>query len=136
MGGINLGRVFLGGLLAGLILNVSAITFQLILREEIAPVFQRFRLPAYAAALHLATNFALGIVLVWLYAAMRPRFGAGPKTAVYVGLTAWLFWVAFFVVAVGPLGIFPARILWINAIWGLFLAVICSLAGARLYKEE
>ena len=35
--------------------------------------------------------FLLGIVTVWLYAAIRPRFGAGAKTAVIAGLFVWFF---------------------------------------------
>ncbi|HSE60477.1 MAG TPA: hypothetical protein VLA99_17380 [Nitrospiraceae bacterium] len=27
---------------------------------------------------------------LWLYAAIRPRFGAGPKTALYAGLGVWV----------------------------------------------
>ena len=31
-----------------------------------------------------------GIVAIWVYAAIRPRFGAGIKTAVYRGVAAWI----------------------------------------------
>lgn len=38
--------------------------------------------------------FVMGIVLVWLYSTMRPRFGLGFKTSIISGLAIWfLVWV-------------------------------------------
>jgi hypothetical protein len=34
-------------------------------------------------------GLAYGILMVWLYVAIRPRYGAGPKTAALAGLAAW-----------------------------------------------
>ena len=34
--------------------------------------------------------FLVGILLIWLYAAIRPRYGAGPGTAVLAGVAAAL----------------------------------------------
>jgi len=34
-----------------------------------------------------------GIALIWIYAAIRPRFGAGVMTAVYAGLAVWFIGV-------------------------------------------
>lgn len=135
---INLGRVILGGLLAGLVSNLSAITLVgVVLREEMEGFFQALHISPtlYSFAVHLTTRFAIGIALVWLYATMRPRFGPGPKTAVVAGLTAWFFWFAVFVGGMGPWGLFPAKVLLITTVWGLFEAPVATLAGAWLYKE-
>jgi hypothetical protein len=40
--------------------------------------------------LFVILDFIYGIVLVYLYAAIRPRFGAGPSTAVQAGILMWL----------------------------------------------
>ena len=32
----------------------------------------------------------MGLLLVWLYAAIRPRFGPGPRTATYAALVVWV----------------------------------------------
>src|SRR5207249_3963498 len=37
----------------------------------------------------LAWGFLVGIFAVWLYAAIRPRYGAGPKTALCAGAAVW-----------------------------------------------
>ena len=35
------------------------------------------------------TSFLIGLFAGWLYAAIRPRYGAGPKTALCAGLFVW-----------------------------------------------
>jgi hypothetical protein len=39
--------------------------------------------------LTIGITFVLGILAVWTYAAIRPRFNAGPKTALCAGLAVW-----------------------------------------------
>ena len=84
---------------------------------------------------YVVFNFVLGIALVWLYAAVRPRFGPGPKTAVITGLAAWvLLWFLGFG---GNLisGLFPTDLVVIIVIWEFFEVPIATLAGAWLYQE-
>jgi len=81
-------------------------------------------------------GFLLGIAAVWLYAAIRPRYGAGPTTAIRAGLFTWA--VAVFLANLGnyPLGLFPTRLLVITSIVALVEIVVATLVGAWLYKEE
>lgn len=37
-------------------------------------------------------GIVMGTAMVWIYAAIRPRFGSGVKTAVYAGLAAWFLY--------------------------------------------
>jgi hypothetical protein len=37
----------------------------------------------------MAMTFVLGFVMIFGYAAIRSRFGAGPKTAIIAALFAW-----------------------------------------------
>ena len=39
----------------------------------------------------VAATFVLGVVITFLYAAIRTQFGHGVKTAIYAGLIAWFF---------------------------------------------
>ena len=93
MGGINLARVLLGGLLAGLVLNVGEyILNELILAEQWAAYMAEAGMEEFTGgqiATFVIVTFVFGIVMVWIYAAIRPRFGPGPKTAVIAGLTMW-----------------------------------------------
>src|ERR671919_2983805 len=94
MGKINLQRVVLGGLLAGLVLNVvDFLLYGVILADDINAAMQALGKPAMAGssiAVFVVLDFLYGIALVWGYAAIRPRFGAGPRTAVYAGLYMWV----------------------------------------------
>jgi hypothetical protein len=43
-----------------------------------------------AIATEVVSSFVVGFLLVWLYAAMRPRFGPGPKTAILAAVVVWI----------------------------------------------
>ena len=81
-------------------------------------------------------GFLLGIAAVWVYAAIRTRYGPGSNTAIRAGLAAWA--LAVFLPNLGnyPLGLFPARLLVISTVVALVEIVVATLAGAWLYKEK
>ena len=86
MGKTNWMRVFFGGLVAGVILNIlNSVALAMYLRnlwnpalESLNPSFQE---TTPFQAFWIVFQFVSGILAVWLYSAMRPRYGAGPKTA-------------------------------------------------------
>jgi hypothetical protein len=80
-------------------------------------------------------TFVLGIVAVWLYALIRPRLGAGPKTAVLAALILWFAIYIYCGVINGILFSFPTNALLIGIVWGLVEYVIATIAGAWAYKE-
>jgi hypothetical protein len=41
-------------------------------------------------AVFIIGGFIAGIAAIWLYAAARPRFDAGPKTAALTGFAYWV----------------------------------------------
>jgi hypothetical protein len=140
MGKINLGRVVLGGLLAGVVLTVLEFVLNgLIVADQWTAAMEALNRTAPESAgtmvAYVVWNFLLGIALVWLYAAVRPRFGPGPKTAVFTGLTAWfLVWLlGFGSTMIG--GLFPTNLVVITLIWGFFEVPIATVAGAWLYQE-
>jgi len=131
----------LAGLLAGLVINVvEFITNGVVLREAWGQAMQALGKPAElstgAIVIFNIWGFLLGIAAVWLYAAIRPRYGAGPKTAIRAGLITWA--VAVFLANLGnyPLGLFPTRLLVISSIVALVEIVVATLVGAWLYREE
>ena len=85
-------------------------------------------------ALFAAADFIWGVLLVFTYAAIRPRFGPGPKTAVVSGVILWLaFAIAVFILM--AIGLHTPQSYLKSS--GLYLvsAVVSSLVGAALYKE-
>src|SRR5881394_938015 len=137
----NRGRVILGGLLAGVVINlVEFVTNGLILKDSWAQVMQAIGKPAEpsgsAILLFNVWGFLLGIAAVWAYAAIRPRYGAGVGTAIRAGIAAWGLAVFLANLANYPSGLFPMRLLVITAIVALVEIPIATMAGAWLYKEE
>ena len=88
-GRINAGRVLLGGLLAGTVCTLSGMAVGLlVLHEEARAFMEEMKSPLSAGSMfaqHVLIRMALGFLGVWLYAAIRPRFGHGPRTAVIAG---------------------------------------------------
>lgn len=140
MGKINLGRVLLGGLLAGVVLTVFEFVLNgPILGDQWTAAMESLNRTAQEGAgtmiAYVAWNFLLGIALVWFYAAVRPRFGPGPKTAVITGLAVWfVVWLlAFGGTVIG--GLYPTNLVVTALIWELFEVPIATVAGAWLYQE-
>ena len=140
MGKINIGRVIVGGLLAGVVINIGeSLLNAVILMEQWEAALKALNKPPMSGstiALYVVMGFGLGIVAVWLYAAIRPRMGAGPKTAVCAGLTVWALAYLYPNVGLLPIDLFPTSLLLWSVAWGLGEIVIASVAGAWLYKEE
>ena len=85
--------------------------------------------------LFVLLDFIYGIVLVYLYAAIRPRFGAGPGTAVHAGLIAWIIAALLHAIGEAPFGLLPMRLYTIGTLVGLIAFPIATVAGAKFYRE-
>ena len=139
MGRINLGRVVVGGLLAGLIINVGEFILNgLLLGQQMNDAMAALNKPPIAGSMvmwFVLFGFGLGFMLVWVYAAIRPRMGPGVATAVCASAVVWglayLYPNLFFYI----LNIFPRNLIVIPTIWGLGELILAGIAGAWLYKE-
>ena len=138
MGKINVGRVVLGGLLAGLVLNIGEFLLNAKVLEAQMKTFMtqhNFTEPANFIPIAVALTFVLGIVIVLGYACIRPRCGAGVKTAIFAGLFAW-FGIYFYCGIIdGVLFGMPMNTMIMVMVWGLVEYSIAAVAGAWLYKE-
>lgn len=140
MGRTNLGRVILGGLVAGIVLNIGEwILNGVLIKDQWDAAMTDLGKPVTSGsdiAVYVILTFVLGIVLVWLYAAMRPRYGPGPKTAILAGFVGWILADLFFWVSNWVSGVFPGGMITTMVIWEFFELPIGTLVGAWLYKEE
>ena len=139
MAKINIVRVILGGLAAGFVLNIG----EIILNEPILgdqwraalTSLNREAIGGSAIAIFIVAGFLLGIAMIWTYAAIRPRLGAGPRTAVCAGLLVWFFSYLYPSAGFMALDLFPTDLILIGLVWGFFELPIAAVAGAWLYKE-
>lgn len=136
---INLCRVIRGGLVAGLLIILSAATMVPVVGDEMNMALARFNLPPLSPAAMVYFTFvsiSMGILLVWLYAALIPRFSAGPKTALIAAFIIWFIGNLLPNVANVFYGFMPVKLTIIGIVWGLAELVIGSLVGTRLYRER
>ena len=139
MKGINFGRVILGGIVAGILINIS----EFLLNEKVLKNDWDAALKAMGKSMSgdsailvwVLYGFVLGIAAVWLYAAIRPRYGAGAGTAARAGLAVWFFQSLLPTVAQANLALFPRNILMTSTIWALVELIIATVLGAWLYRE-
>ena len=138
MNKINVGRVLIGGLVAGAILSVG----EWVLNEKVLGAqmkefmsTHKFSQPANFVPIAVALTVVLGIVIVLGYAAIRPRFGAGPKTAIIAALFAWFGVYLYSGVINGLLFGIPMNTMLLVLAWGLVEYIVGALVGAWLYKE-
>jgi hypothetical protein len=139
VGKINLGRVLLGGLAAGLVMNISEFLLNaVVLAKEVEAALRAINLPPAdgSAILKLVLlTFVVGLVTVWLYAALRARLGPGLRTALVTGLLIWFLIFVHSGVVNSTLGIFPAKVSWIGVGWGLIESTLGAITGAWLYRD-
>ena len=94
------------------------------------------KLPKVGADRTKGLDFLFGIFLVWLYAAIRPRFGAGPKTAAIAGVAYWVLFGLLNTLSQMPLGLFPQNLAITMTAVTLVEAILATLVGAKLYSES
>lgn len=140
---INTGKVIVGGFVAGVIMNVAGFLVQGMMlgprmmgeMTAAAPTLAGKGEDAMSMVCRILTQFAIGILLVWLYAAMRPRFGPGPKTAMYAAFVIWLCGFLFYLDWL-YLGMMSAATYAMMSVAMLITLAIAAWAGCMLYKEE
>jgi len=136
---INMGRVLLGGFIAGIVLNIGeALLNGVVLAESMGEDFKRLGLSQPGGdfiAKAVVATFVLGIVIICLYAVIRTHFGPGVKTAIYAGLFAWFCVYVYVGIIQTGLGLVSARLALIGAVWGLVEYAVGGIAGAWLYKD-
>jgi hypothetical protein len=137
---MNWTRIVLGGVVASLAMFVMEGVAGLLGTMKIyAAMMQRLHLvePVNAGAFVFDGLISLmfGVLIAWVYAAMRPRFGAGPKTAL---LAAIAVWAPLHVGGTGyqvVLGMVTVREGVILSSVGLVICCIAALIAGAIYKE-
>ena len=137
MGKINWRRVVLCGIVSGIVWSVLSSLITAFLAKDFVAAVPGGRLsqpPGSLVAVLFIVTLVMGIWAMWLYAAIRPRYGPGPKTAVITGFSWWIIsscidatWGSFGFVA--PSAVLPASAASLPAL------IIAALAGAWLYRE-
>jgi hypothetical protein len=136
MNKVNWSRVVGCGLLAGMVwLVLGGIVTALLGRNFAALPNNRLGAPTLGfVLLNVILDLLEGVSILWLYAAIRPRYGPGARTA---GIAAFAWW---FIVSLGDatwcsFGFFPTSTVIPLMIGTLPAIILPTLTGARFYKE-
>jgi hypothetical protein len=138
MGRINVKGVIVGGLVAGLVLNVvDSLVWGVWLAPDMAAAMQAAGKQPITnlIPLFVILDFIYGIALVQLYAAIRPRFGAGPGTAVKAGIFVWVLIGLLHAIGEAPMGLLPQRLYILGILVALVEFPLAAVAGAKFYRE-
>ena len=142
---INRQKLLVGGIAAAVVLNIiDYLSNAVILADRIRADANAFKpglgdqmaaMGASQIAVYVFFDLVIGFLLVWTYAAIRPRFGPGARTAAYVAL---LFFVFGLILSYGykEAGQMSPGLWWsYMGIWFVNL-MLASMVGGRVYSEE
>jgi len=141
MGKINVGRLILGGIVAGIVGDLLDFPIDGVwLANRWTVGLRALGHPGFGTSQIVWFNLlglVTGLVAIWIYAGIRPRFGAGVKTAIYAGVATWILGflvpnAAFMYVV----GLFSKHLTLYTTIGNLVECVVGAIAGAALYKED
>ncbi len=138
---MNIGKLILGGFVAAIIYFIGdGVVHGALLKQQWASILGAINVDA-EKALKTPAIFGLydlikGFAAVWIYAAIRPRFGAGAGTAVIAGLIAWLVAVPLPLIGLIPMKFFPPSFVALWSAYAIVPMILGALVGAWLYRED
>lgn len=140
MGGINWGRVLLGGIAAAVVIFLGEwLLHGILLAEDWTAAMASINRPMNPEQapylLYIVISLLFGLAVAWTYAGIRPRFGPGPGTAIKAGFVIWLVGNALPTLSWIPANIFNDRIIYIGIGGGLVETIVAALAAGALYSE-
>ena len=139
MGEINIGRVILGGVAGGIVADILGYVVDgVMLAPRWTFAMQQLGRTEFSVnqwIVFSVLGLAYGIVAMWLYAASRPRFGAGPRTAVYIALAGWALSALIPNLNWWAAGILPRGLTVFTTAGAVVEWVAGVLVGAALYQE-
>ncbi len=134
-------RLLISGLTAGVVMAVVDFFANGVVLAERYKMLQQTgyflpapRLPFFP--LWILMELALGIGVAWIYAAVRPRLGPGPKTALTVGVVLGLMMNVPGNLAQASWSAVGRFVPLVWLIFGLIGTIAGALVAGALYKEE
>jgi hypothetical protein len=141
MGHINIVGVLKGGAAAAVIMNISEFILNVpVAGAQMQAELAARNLPAADSggqiAVFVALTAMLGFITVFVYAAIRPRLGPGPVTAMAAGLMVWSSSYLYSAITVGTVGLHSLGLVVTIIVWSLVEMLIASAVGGFLYNES
>jgi len=139
MSGINVNRWLAGGVAAGVLIWVLEGIGSVLYRGQMETALEAHNLSMEMSAavifISVVVSLVAGLTLVFFYAAARPRFGPGPKTAVIVAVAFWFGSMFLSLMGYHMMNLFPPGLLVMWGVMGLVEWILAALLGGVIYKE-
>jgi hypothetical protein len=139
---INFGRLFVGGLIATILLFITdGVLHEHIVHDYWTYLYQGLNATppqeSHGAALLYFFIFEIGrgFTAMLMYVLMRPFTGAGPKTAVFAAIAAWFALSVTCPAQFIPLGFYGRRLWAIVAGYQLVTSIVANLIAAWFYRD-
>lgn len=136
---MNVKRLFLGGVASGAVMwLLESLASQLYAHDMLTALrAHELALDVMGSAWFWSVVIALliGLTMAFMYAAMRSRFGPGPKTATLVASVLWLGGYVPALIGYDMIGLYPRRLVMQWAIVGWGEMVVGCIVGAWIYRE-
>ena len=142
MNQINIKRL----LLAGVVVFVSWIVIEVALEHILAKlifgqttsemwmqVVEVTELSGLGVGINLLVGLLNCIVMIWIYASLRPMYGVGTKTALITAAFG-VVWILSLFVNITNLGLLPARLALIEGTFEAIEVPLAMLIGALVYE--
>lgn len=140
MASINTGKLILGTIAAGVVINVVETVMNLFViaapMEEMLAALGLPPIPNSAMGGFVFLAFALGFLIVWTYAAIRPRYGEGPSTAMKAGFAIWFAFYFLGTLTNWLMGTVPMNFFLITVAYTLPMMLAAAYVGGMVYQEE
>jgi hypothetical protein len=140
---MNTKKVLIGGFVAAVVMNVIDWLVNGVLlagrmkaeSDAFKPGLSDQMMSGSSIFGYIVMDIVLAFALVWTYAAIRPRFGPGIKTASYAAL---LFWVLTLIFMSGymHMGMMSGGLWGMVAVFSLVNYLLSAWAGAKFYTEN
>lgn len=137
---MNHKKIIIGGLIAGVVMGVVDFVGHGVMLMETysqlggAGLMQKTpRIPFMPISSIL--NLVMGISFAWLYAAVRPRLGAGPQTALLLGVILGILMFVPENISTAAWSTYPLNLpfIWIGI--GMVKTIAGTFTAALIYKE-
>jgi hypothetical protein len=140
---MNTGKVLIGGVVAGVVMNVIDFIVNMFIvgdrmkaeTEAFKPGLSDQMMSSSTMVSYIVMDFVLGLALIWTYAAIRPRFGPGIKTASYAAILFWIL-AGIFMSGYLHMGMMSSGLWFTFAVLGLVNFLLSAWAGAKFYTED
>jgi hypothetical protein len=139
MPALNTGRVITGGIVAGVVINVIEFIMNgVVLSGRMSDFYVKMGIaePGGAAmAWYVVLGFVLGFLIAWTYAAIRPRFGPGPRSAFFAAVAVWVAGALVPILGLVLMGIYPLSLGIIGLAYVFVEFLVAAMVAGVIYQE-